>query len=354
MALPFLGSGSKQRDQVVGIDLGAHSAKAVHLQRRGNQLVLAGFAVLERAAPASSGVAEETEVQRLGRLMTALGGRCKQVAMVVGAGEAIVRPAELPLVPLSDMRTMLKYNAKNYLQQDLSDCAFDCFILPPRAGAKAEALKPGQKARVLVGALKNKQLDDVLAIARGAGLTAEVVVPEPICPVNAFEMAQPEVFGKEAVALVDLGFRHSSICVLFEGELALNRVVGLGGDRLTTGLAEALGTSYGEAEGIKVGLAHEVESAMGPLLMPLARELRASIDFFEHQQDRTVGQVYVSGAASRSEYLLEALHGELGVPCASWNPVAGLGMGLPAVQLAGLEAATVLLSTAVGAAISAI
>jgi type IV pilus assembly protein PilM len=249
---------------------------------------------------------------------------------------------------------MLKLNAKTYLQQELSDCRFDCHILPPRVGTRAEATRPGQKTRVLVGAVKDSVVQSQLTATRGAGLLAEALVPEMICPVNAFEAAMPEVFAKDAVALVDLGFRHSSICVLMDGELMLNRVVGIGGDRLTTGLAEALGTSYSEAEGIKVGLVQEVQATMAPLISPLARELRASVDFFEHQQDRTVGQVYISGAAARSDYLLQTLQTELMVPCAPWNPVAAFTPSLPAAQMAVLEQSTSLLTTAVGAALSVI
>ena len=42
--------------------------------------------------------------------------------------------------------------------------------------------------------------------------------------------------------------------------------------------------SYAEAEGIKVGMAPEVEAALQMQVIPLGREIRASLDFFEHQQ----------------------------------------------------------------------
>ena len=36
MALPFFSSGTKKRDQIVAIDLGGRTTKAVHLQRDGD------------------------------------------------------------------------------------------------------------------------------------------------------------------------------------------------------------------------------------------------------------------------------------------------------------------------------
>ncbi len=59
---------------------------------------------------------------------------------------------------------------------------------------------------------------------------------------------------------------------------------------------------------------------MVTLLAPLGRELRASVDFFEHQQDKPVTQVFVSGGSARSDYIIQILQTELMVPCASWNP----------------------------------
>src|SRR4029077_11935739 len=120
--------------------------------------------------------------------------------------------------------------------------------------------------------------------------------------------------------------------ILQQGELVLSRVVAIGGDRLTTGLAESLGISYAEAEGIKVGMPAEVQSNLEALVLPLGRELRASIDFFEHQHDQTVGQVYVSGGSCGSEFIMQLLQTELMAECKPWNPLSFLQMDLPPQQ----------------------
>ncbi len=351
MALAFLGGSARKRDQIVAIDLGEFSAKAVHMQRRGERFSLLSYAIVESGSR-EAGAAREPLEQRLRKVSDALGGRCKQVVLAVGCADSILRTAELPLVPLHDMRTMLRLSSKTYLQQELADYTYDCYVLPPRAGTKYEAPKAGQKVRVLVGGTRTQLVTDSAAGARAAGLIPEGVVPELICPVNALEVAQPDLFAKEAVALVDLGHRSSSICVLSSGELVLSRVVAIGGERVTSGLAESLGTSHAEAEGIKMGLAHEVQSTMAGILSPLGRELRASMDYFEHQQDRTVSQVLVSGAAARSEHILQVLQAELMVPCAAWNPAAGLVAALAPQQAEGLDAAAAQLAVAVGAALS--
>src|SRR5207247_7815327 len=102
--------------------------------------------------------------------------------------------------------------------------------------------------------------------------------------------------------------------------VTLNRWVNIGGDHLTSGLAEALGISYEEAEGIKVGMPSEVQHNLEPLIAPLGRELRTSIEFFEHQQDKALTQVFISGGSSRGEFIVATLQNELMAPCQTWNP----------------------------------
>lgn len=351
MALPLLGSRARRVDQLVAIDLGTHSTKAVHLQRKGEQFSIHGYAVQEVDAK-EPGLSADKVAGRVGRIVQGFGSRCRQVALALGAGDSILRLADLPMVPISDMRTMLKFNAKSYLQQDLTDYTYDCYILPPRAGAKAEMPKPGQKTRVLVGGAKEKLVLELAQAVRAMGMSVEAVVPGLVGPINAFELAQAEILRKEAVALVDLGFRHSTISLLTEGDLVLTRVVAIGGERVTSGIAEALGIDVAEAESIKMGLAHEVQSVVEGVLSPLGRELRASIDYFEHQQDRTVGQVYVSGAAASSDYVLDLLKAELMVPCVSWNPTMALTLALPAQQLAEVEQVASRLTVAIGTALA--
>jgi type IV pilus assembly protein PilM len=283
--------------------------------------------------------------------------RCMTIALDVN--ESMVRHADIPLMPVGDMRQALKNNPKAYLQQDLPEHVFDCIITTSNGSAKAgtpdtaKASLSVPRQRVLVAGAKNKVIEDVQSAVKSTGLLPDSIVPGLLGPVNAFEMAMPEVFAKEAVALVDIGFRSTSICLLQAGELVLSRVVGIGGDRLTTGLAEALDISYGEAESIKLGIASEVQSQMEALIFPLGRELRASMDCFEHQQDRPITQVFVSGASAKSDLILQTLRSELMVECKTWNPLSFLQLALPPDQVAEIDQVASQLTVAVGSAMAA-
>lgn len=352
MALPFTSSRGKRRDQIVAIDLGSRATKAVYLQRKGETFNLVRFAILD-APIYEKNIAPDLLSEHLRTVMQMLDAKVKPVNLSLGVAESILRNAELPQMPVPEMRLMLKYNTKNYLQQDLPDFTFDCHIVPPRDAAAGTDAKGAPKYKVWVGGSKNQLLNDLQVACKMAALVPDQVVLSILGPVNAFEMGQPEAFAKEVTALVDIGFKNSTINIISEGELMLSRVVGIGGDKLTTGLAEAISVSYAEAENIKIGMPQEVESSLQPLLSPLGRELRASIDFFEHQHDKTVGQALMSGGAARSEFIMQVLQAELMVPCKSWDPTGFLGKALPPQQMGEIEGVAPQLAVAVGAAVSA-
>jgi len=356
LPLPFLnGASRKKRAQMIAVDLGSRTTKAVLFERRGEILALTRYALLD-APIFEKKISPEQLGDHLKSVAEALGNTTKVITVAVGLEDAIVRQIDLPQIPLDEMRQILKVNHKNYLQQDLPNHVFDCYIIPPRALAPSEKGAAGgttPKLKVLAAATKQQLVDDFMRATQLAGLTAECMVPGMVGPINTFEQALPEVFAKETIALVDIGFKHTFVCVLDRGELALTRVVNIGGDKLTAGLAEAMNVSYAEAEGIKVGMAPEVEAALQMQVIPLGREIRASLDFFEHQQDRPVTQVYLSGASARSDMILQMLHSELLLECKTWNPTGFLQLALPGQQAVEVDHIGSQLTVAIGAALAA-
>jgi type IV pilus assembly protein PilM len=355
MAWPILnGASKKRRNQMLAVDLGTRTTKAVLIERRGEIFALMRYALLD-APIFDKKISSELLAGHLRDIVQKMDSQAKLVTLAIGLDDAVLKQIELPQIPVDDMRLVLKNNSKAYLQQDLPGYAFDCHIFPPKLSDKAEVPKAAAlpKLKVLVGGARQELLNTFQTAILEANLTADIIIPGLIGPPNAFEASLPEAFEKDTVALVDIGFKHSSISILDRGELILTRVVNVGGDKITAGLAESMNISYAEAEGIKVGMAPEVQAALETLVQPLGRELRASLDFFEHQHDRAISQVYVSGGSARSELILQILHGEMMVECKTWNPIQFMQLALPGQQAVEMEHIGPQLTVAVGAALAA-
>jgi hypothetical protein len=96
------------------------------------------------------------------------------------------------------MRQMLKFNSKNYLQQDLRDYIFDCYIVPPRGKAQAEPTKAGVvKYKVWVGGARREMLQTLESLRQRGRPDPEPSHSGLLGPINALEFSQPETFARK-------------------------------------------------------------------------------------------------------------------------------------------------------------
>ncbi len=347
MGLPFLENLSAKVDQIIAIDLGTRTTKAVYLQRRDDRFVLLDYVLQE--VPVSE-KRFDILAEHLRTVVRNFKARTKRVVLVVPVADSLISHADMPAVDTSDMRKMVRLNAKSYFQQDLPDYAFDCYAAAA-SGETASSGKANVKMRAVIGAASQSFLTELETAANEAGLILEAVTLSHLGATNAF-LALPEEPHKGAVALVDIGFANTTVSILLNRELRFSRVVNIGADMLTTGLAEALNITYPVAEGLKQIMPDKVQSKLQTLLAPLARELRTSIDFFEHQQENTVSEIYVSGGSVRSASLVQMLQSELNLPCKPWDPSRSFGIDLPSALQSKIKEDAPQLATALSAGLA--
>src|SRR6059036_3665354 len=171
MGLPIFESGTrKKRDQILAVDLGNRTTKAVHLERRGDGYALCGYALVD-APIFEKSLSAELLTEHLKTVNQSLGGKARLVTLTLGVSDVLVRTVEMPALPIPDLRMVLKHNSKNYMQQDLSNHVFDCHIIangrfakPAEAGRAAAGV---QKQRILVSAAKKQLVADFVEGAKG-------------------------------------------------------------------------------------------------------------------------------------------------------------------------------------------
>src|SRR5580698_4983115 len=178
LPLPFLnGASRRKRAQMIAVDLGNRTTKAALFERRGEILALTRYALLD-APIFEKKISPELLGDHLKSVAEALGNTTKYVIVAVGLEDAMVRQIELPQIPIDEMRQILKVNHKSYLQQDLPNHVFDCYIIPPRALAPNDKAPSGTpKLKVLAAATKQQLVHDFMQATQLAGLTAECMVP---------------------------------------------------------------------------------------------------------------------------------------------------------------------------------
>jgi type IV pilus assembly protein PilM len=330
--------GTHKRDQIVVIVLGARTTNAILLERDG-----AGFTFLNYTLQSTPVTAQQSSqskgpvlgqdvlVEHFKRVYQALDAQTKRVIMVIGMGDSVLRHAELPAMSASELRALIQINSKNLLKQELKDYTVDCHILSRVADAKdKDGAKTPSKCNVLVGGARTTVVRELTEALVSAELQPEHITLSQVGLVNAAWLAMPDVLKAGVIALVDIGFASSTVSFLVRGEVILSRVVGIGAQTFTHGLAESMSISHQAAEGAILVMTDKVRAQLQGLLAPLHHELRASIDFFEDEHSEHVERVFVSGGSARSEFIVEALAGGLTLPVSRWDPTKTLKLKLPA------------------------
>src|SRR5581483_12519310 len=115
MALPFLDRGArKKRDQILAIDLGTRTTKAVHVQRTKDGFIFSGYALLD-APIFDKNLPADLLTEHLKAIGQALPLKTKAITLTVGVNDAIVRHVEMPPMPPEDVRQVLTINSRTYL-----------------------------------------------------------------------------------------------------------------------------------------------------------------------------------------------------------------------------------------------
>lgn len=347
---------AKAPTSVVGVDLGRHTFKAVHMQRKGTRTVLSGYA--SRAIGAEPPATAETMAHHLKLLFRDLGTAGRGISVAVSSPEALLRIIDQPPTPTSLLRDALRLNGLALLNQDCRDFVLDCDLIPSSGstqGADADIpldasgrLKP---LRYLVGGLPRTEVAAVSAAFARNRTAADRMQLAPICNYNAFETSQRDVFTRNSFVLVDIGHLETRVLVGAKKELVLVRTIDYGGNHFVEAVA-AEGAIDRESAImlIEQNDAGMVDAGRASLKM-LARELRSSIGFFEGQREEPIDRVYFSGGLVKALMPLQILSDELEIGCDTWDPFQHCHVDLPKHKIAPFDAERTHLNVACGAAL---
>lgn len=347
---------AKAPSSAVGIDLGRHAFKAVHLQRKGSganvRPVLTAFAtrIVGSGGAAEDDMSVDTLAHHLKLLMRDLGATGKACSVVISGNGGILRLIEQPPTPPHLLRDALRLNGLALLNQDCRDFVLDC----DEVSAPEESTAPGAKRRYLVGGLPRVQVNRVAEAINKSRVNVDRLGLAAISNYNAFGRAfemESATSEDEAFLLADIGHEETRVLAGTGRELVLVRSVEYGGRHFI----DAVSGDSAIDRDAAIMLVEQGDAGMAEAghasLAGLARELRSSIGFFEGQREQPIRRVFFSGALVKAEMPLQILSDELEMPCDTWDPFAGCDVNLPKSRMAVFDAERAHLNVACGAAL---
>lgn len=338
---------AKAPSSAIGIDLGRFTMKSVLLQRRsGNRFVLSHYAM--REAGMETGNSDDL-AENVRALLKSMGGSSKHFALAMTTTDSIIRIIEQPETPVNILRDALRLNGIALLNQDCKEFVLDCDLLSHEENGSREGDAPKQR-KYLVGGIPRASVTRIHEAFQKNKMVVTSLQLGPISSFNAFEFANPEIFGTEAFLLVDIGHSVSTVTLGARRELILVRSIDYGGNALIDMLINHAG---GAEDDPMLQLENGDEQAVDIArlsLSALTREISSSVGFLEGQREETIRRVFVSGGPARSPAVRRLMNEELGMPCELWNPFAKCEITVPNARRASLEVDLANLNVACGAA----
>ena len=313
---------SNARKNLVGLDIGSSSIKAVELQKKGNSLHLLnlGFENLSADTVVDGQI---MELNNVSNVITSIFSehqiKTSRIAAGVSGHSVIVKNIVLPQMSPDELRESFSWHAEEHIPFDISDVNLDYQV----TSSSADALN------VLMAACKSDKIANVKQAIQLAGKQPVVIDVDTFALQNCYEVNyQPKV--GEVVALLNIGASTMNINIMNGARSVFARDASVGGSQYTSLLQKELGLTFEQAEAVKRGYplpegieARPIQPIIETVSDILALEIRKTMDFYRataEENEESIQKILIAGGSSKLPGLPEYLAKRFEIPVELFNP----------------------------------
>src|SRR5438477_4347333 len=346
--------------RAVGLDVGTSAVRAVELVLGREQVTLTRFGQVALAPGAVVGgevVDAPAVAAAVRRLWREAGFRGRTVVLGVGNQRVVVRQADFPAMSDEDLRSALQFQAQDLIPIPVEDAILDFQTV------EEFATTDGEMMRILLVAAQRAMVRSLLAAVEGAGMSGSMVDLIPFALMRA--LTQPSLvqdLEPTVDAIVCVGASITNVVVHQRGVPEFVRMLGVGGDDITQGIATELSVDADTAEDLK-RRAHpdspdDLESRTAQIVLAqstlLIEEIRGSLDYYQAQPEASpIGRIVLTGGGSRTIGLRDSLEQTLGIAVEEGHPLSGVELARTGIPEDRLIESEPLLAVPIGLALAA-
>jgi type IV pilus assembly protein PilM len=314
----------------LGVDIGTSNIKIVQLRPQNDKFVLETYGLVNVAYQLSnkeSGKAIEHTAEVLKKLIAQSQVTTNKIVASLPNSVVFTSVIEIPKIPDDEMRSAIESEAKKYVPLPLEEVALSWIPIQEKKNKinldtnLGSVNKPeNNNNKILLTAVPTIVVDNYLKVFSLAGLDAMALEIEALAMIRS-------LIGEDldTLLVIDIGAKNTSINLVDNAYLKLSKNLGVGGDTITTSIAQSLNVSFVRAEQFKkdFGLStqgQQLPQVMRPVLDIIKNEAAQLISLYESRGDR-IDKVLLSGAGSKIPSLSKYFS-SLGKPVIMANPWA--------------------------------
>lgn len=326
----------------------SHVSCGLFTSNASGQLVLEKFGVHEMDGDLSADTTWLPSAMGAFRTLVAENRLSGGATLVAPGFQLLLKPVKVPVVAADKQMQAIASVVSQNLPYAMSEMIWDKHVLSD----------DGVELEVLVVAIKSEQSNQICAFSTACGLRPDAVTASPLLDVNAYRLSHAGT--SEDVLLINMGARSTNVLYITPGDFML-RNVAMGGNAITQAIADGMAKPFEVAERAKLTYLRENRNLegdpVGQLILKsiqdfhrkLSNELKRTEAVFRRQRpDSSLARILLTGNASLTPGLVEALQEKFNVPVEFFDPLAGVGVG-SGVSASDIENNRMRLSELVGA-----
>lgn len=318
---------SKPKSQL-GVDIGSSNIKIVQLKPKDGKFILETYGLVNfsyQIASKDNGNAIAQTAQLLRTLLAKSHVTTKQIVASLPNSVVFTSVIEMPKIPENEMKTAVEFEAKKYVPLPLEEVALSWSRIEEKKtkitkDTNLGSLKstPDSKIKVLLTAVPNAVIDNYVKVFQMADLQPQALEIESLSLIRS-------LVGEDINThlMIDIGSKSTSINLVDSGYLRLSKSLNVGGDTVTSSIAQSLSVNFARAEQFKKdfglsGNAQQIPQVMRPILDIIKNETQQLISLFESRGEK-IDKIVLSGGGSKLPGLKEYFS-VLGKPVELANP----------------------------------
>ena len=332
--------GKSAEGSVLGIDIGASSAKIVQIRSSRGAAILETYGEIALGPYGTQAIGKAVKLtpekiaEALVDVMREANVTAREGGLSIPFSSSIVSVVDLPQTQPEQLKRMIPIEARKYIPIPINEVTLDYFVIPREEGEQSafdrvekETPIQAKGQEVLLVAIHNETLKSYHTVAVNAALKINFY------EIEIFSAVRSSVaHGIAPVLVVDLGAATTKIYIVERGIVRSSHLVSAGGQHMTENLARSLGWEFEKAERVKRerGLvdsnaysADENDKIKTALLSTLSRvfsEVNRVLLSYGQRYNKNVSRVVLAGGGASLPGIKDAAHASLSAEVEIANP----------------------------------
>lgn len=278
------------KKSVLGVDIGTTNIKIVQITSKDNSHTLDTYGLVNVSFEIDENKEEviKKTVSVLKNLMQKAGVTTNKVVASLPNSAVFTTVIDMPKLSEGELKTAIEFEAKKYVPLPITEMTLSWSIIEKSAD---------EKSKVLITAVPNSVLRSYLRIFELAKLEPLALEIEALALIRALIRDN-----QGSILLIDIGAKATHLNIVENGNLLLTRNVPVGGETITTKIAESLKISISRAEQFKkdfgLNQASLIPETIKPILMTIKSEARQLQSIYQAKSKKFDKIIVVGGTAN--------------------------------------------------------